>query len=1671
MGAAEGSGMNSSSFRSAAPAGRDLEQCPSDLVAVVCGQLHGWYSSSKDKILLLQQYAGTDQQQLPELQHLQMRQPPTAALPSAWVSRPVFVKLAGPRFSQKHSADAAINLLEPDGSKGVTLMALFRRQRRLADKEQQQQWHQQRHQGTAHQEQQLQAHGGAQEAVCLQQGASSSEDLTAPAQAAAAGPGPAGDPVGFADAGDHTTPSGAADAAEQGDAADAAADAEQQQPVQQSSSQWPTTASPVQQQNAIDLSADIAMVVCGPVKGYYSNSRDKVLLQEPYQGLGEQQGLQQQQQHSELLQAYPDPAAAPESLWLTRKGFMQLAGPQYCKNDSSRAIKMLLPDGALGTTMATYIKNRQDHLAALRSQAERNTRQQRQQEQQQRQQADQADLQLEGLASGRRSGRLQAVREYESGRRSSTPSAAAGGDAGTASGTGSFAEADSACSVPPSAAATCGAAAAAAAAAEDAGGVAAGQGVQGSLVPVVCGSVVGWYCSLRDQILPQQHQLERLLDPVQQQQQQGEAQQWVSKTFFMKMAAVQFWKCDSNKAIKLVAPDGNLGSTLGTFIKHERRRMWEQQQQQEPGEGLSMQDPQQQQQQVLLQANCNPEQLLQQQQLQARKAGPSDSSAEKRRFGRFAAQHGDTHSSMHTPAASGITSTEDDATEDPDYSEGPAAGGLRGSNHASSKPSRHRPAEQAAAAAAGAWSSEEHSPQHSAQPQHKAVPVMCGTAFGYYSSSRDEVLMLLKKHQQKGWTRVSALPNPKTLPGSYWVTKLAFKKLGGQQHQHDVLKAIKLLQPDGSLGVTLATFLKHERLQREQHEGMSPVLQTRRRQAATSSKHGRDGSNSSGHSTPEQSPGPPPAKKHCRRKAGTGGGAATAAKMAAQAAAHRRALAKIAALVGAAEAAELAAAAAEYDAGGEGDGGGSYADNDAAGAAIASGDAAANAAAAAADVQEGVVCAAAAAGDLGGSDGTGPDLSDMSAGTNASDSELMTAAAPDAAAAAAAGGVEAPSDMWLHAAVAADAACDTPDASEDDHSDDDVVAVACGSVQGWYSRSKDLVLLRQPGDAWEASETLDDSHEQQLLLAAQLAAAPDSSWLTKQSFKKLGGMQHQHDALKAVKLLQPDGSLGVTLATYLKHSKTQRQRRKQEAREQRRQGQQARLAAFLAAIDAALQAEGWGVQDVAVCMDAAVTDPAGVVGAAGEAAAGGVDSAAAADGMQGAPAAAGDAVMEGVQSAAAAVEPEAVDASAAAATAAAAASPMVNGSDAAVQMEEGAGGMTGLQGRVVASAAAAAAGCSGAEAALDTTTAAGNVADVVMPDSRCESGTSAQAPVAKQPAAAGSTCAGSGQDSVGAAAGSGMGPAGEGFMLVAAAALMQLNSDPLPAEGSDAAAAAAIAGSISAAAAIAGSISAAAADPAAAAAESGVGSESEQLPAEASAVGDSAGEPAAAAADTTAVVTAPAALAASAVAAAGPEPASAAGVASAAAAIAAARAESAAVPLVAAVRAVDRVNSGSADVTPGAADDLSCTAGAAAVLQQHMPVGYSAAIAAAAAAGSSAGGGSGGRDGYGADDQNPTGTDASRPAGSSKKRGPTGGAGHSCGDDLKRRKLGAFAAAGSPSATAAGLAAGAGDGVGVAAAAADVPLVQVAPSSTSMVLQEQAAVQAGVGSSFDLAPL
>jgi hypothetical protein len=70
-----------------AAAARVLQRCPSDLVPVVCGQLHGWYSSNKDQILLLQQYSGADHQQQLLLQPLQIQQPPAAALPSAWVTR------------------------------------------------------------------------------------------------------------------------------------------------------------------------------------------------------------------------------------------------------------------------------------------------------------------------------------------------------------------------------------------------------------------------------------------------------------------------------------------------------------------------------------------------------------------------------------------------------------------------------------------------------------------------------------------------------------------------------------------------------------------------------------------------------------------------------------------------------------------------------------------------------------------------------------------------------------------------------------------------------------------------------------------------------------------------------------------------------------------------------------------------------------------------------------------------------------------------------------------------------------------------------------------------------------------------------------------------------------------------------------------------------------------------------------------------------------------------------------------------------------------------------------------------------------------------------------------------------------------------------------------------
>lgn len=84
MGAFAAAGAAAASFNGVAA--WDLERCPTDLVPVVCGQLHGWYSSSKDKILLLQQYSAADQQQ--QLQPIQTRAPPAAALASAWVTRP-----------------------------------------------------------------------------------------------------------------------------------------------------------------------------------------------------------------------------------------------------------------------------------------------------------------------------------------------------------------------------------------------------------------------------------------------------------------------------------------------------------------------------------------------------------------------------------------------------------------------------------------------------------------------------------------------------------------------------------------------------------------------------------------------------------------------------------------------------------------------------------------------------------------------------------------------------------------------------------------------------------------------------------------------------------------------------------------------------------------------------------------------------------------------------------------------------------------------------------------------------------------------------------------------------------------------------------------------------------------------------------------------------------------------------------------------------------------------------------------------------------------------------------------------------------------------------------------------------------------------------------------------
>lgn len=60
-----------------------LEACPTDLLPVMCGHLHGWYSSSKDQVLLMQQqqHSGPGQQQLKN------RLPPAAAPVSAWVTR------------------------------------------------------------------------------------------------------------------------------------------------------------------------------------------------------------------------------------------------------------------------------------------------------------------------------------------------------------------------------------------------------------------------------------------------------------------------------------------------------------------------------------------------------------------------------------------------------------------------------------------------------------------------------------------------------------------------------------------------------------------------------------------------------------------------------------------------------------------------------------------------------------------------------------------------------------------------------------------------------------------------------------------------------------------------------------------------------------------------------------------------------------------------------------------------------------------------------------------------------------------------------------------------------------------------------------------------------------------------------------------------------------------------------------------------------------------------------------------------------------------------------------------------------------------------------------------------------------------------------------------------
>jgi hypothetical protein len=929
-------------------------------------------------------------------------------------------------------------------------------------------------------------------------------------------------------------------------------------------SDWQSASATSSHQECADVVPDIVAVCCNGIRGWYSSRRDKVLPeQQPQQRLNLLLNLSDEgllhADHNGMQQLTP--ANAPEAAWLSRSGFVKLAG--LASSDiSGTAIRLLQADGSIGHTLSTFVRFKAD--SSMQQQ----------------------------LAAHRRSSRLSVMKlasdfpdplpgsqgGYDGG-------GAASGGAGTAGNSGSGA-----------AAAGAGDGGGARAAMEDFSAEAGGDSFVGVVVEVMCGAVHGWYCSARDRILPDALVRERLQQqpppPLAPEPQQvaaaaaaaGEPQQaaeggegaappspaqpmaaavateaqlavinaapygaWVSKTGFMKLAPVHCWKCDSNKAIKLLSADGkSVGLTLGTFIKHERRRLYDRKDVLlAPAAPPLSQDNDA----AAGQRNASgpTSSQLQQQQQQQRPLG-SDAPARSFRSLREQQQPGSPWSSDVGGAGPFGGALLDGGGGGNDSTATGAGGGTASDadtdNTAAARRASARVMSQAAAINEAAGSQEQQG------VSAVMVPVMCGCMNGWYHMTRDVVLPLSKRQDVPGWQR-QAPPNPADVPDNAWVIKLVFKKMGGMQHQHDALKSIKLVQPDGSMGITLATHLKRERdasARRQQEELGATAAATdtrarsRRRQCAVA----LEGSSAADYHyydhvhTDTPDPEYRPIKKQ-RRKPGAAGGALEQQAAARAHAAHKRALAFIAAAV-------AAAAAADDDCDGP-------------------------------DAVYGSACVDDQAG------GTPPAPLPAAAAAGASNAGNGAAAGGGADIAGAAAG-------------------------------DIVVPVVCGVARGWFSSSKDQVLLqpqlagllKQQLEAGRAeSEEADDSESagaaadgrfgqssaaqaaadeaeaaqyphlaahELLALPAELLARPGSSllWVSKRAFQKLGGMRHQNDAHQAMKVLLPDGSAGVALATYLCREAEQRQQQAaaaaQPALRRQQQGQQAWLDALVAATDA-----------------------------------------------------------------------------------------------------------------------------------------------------------------------------------------------------------------------------------------------------------------------------------------------------------------------------------------------------------------------------------------------------------------------------------------------------------------------------------------------------------------------